>query len=273
MLEEDKLYPKSKTGANSTLANETGRRAARDGEGVVLVHDRIRSAILSGALPPGKAMGQTTLANELGVSRAPVREALRMLQSEGLLHAEPNRRVRIAEFSAADGEAVYALRIGIEAIAIQTTVPTLQTEDFARAEGLMTEMDYFAKVGDIERQRVPHRAFHMLFVAGAGSRFESMAATLFDHAERYRIAWGAIHTNLAVAQARRREEHQSIVDAAASGDGQRAAEQLAIHYARTATAVIARLEPERDLSLLRTAIQSVAPGALTAAFADEPKQR
>ena len=68
------------------------------------VYQRVRNAILDGELAPGAVMSQVALAEELGISRTPLREALRMLQSERLVEAEPNRRVRVAPMSPRDME-------------------------------------------------------------------------------------------------------------------------------------------------------------------------
>jgi GntR family transcriptional regulator, rspAB operon transcriptional repressor len=65
---------------------------AVNGQNTEDVYDRIRNAILDGELAPGAVMSQVALAEELGISRTPLREALRLLQGEGLVDAEPNRR-------------------------------------------------------------------------------------------------------------------------------------------------------------------------------------
>ena len=72
-----------------------------NGLGTEAVYQRVREAILEGEIAPGSTMSQVALADELGISRTPLREALRMLQSEGLVDAERNRRVRVAPVSAA----------------------------------------------------------------------------------------------------------------------------------------------------------------------------
>jgi DNA-binding GntR family transcriptional regulator len=76
----------------------------------------------------------------LGVGRTPLREALRMLQREGLVEAEPNHRVRVADFSIPDLEQLYAMRISLEALAIRLTVPHLQKEEPRRLEAYLTQM-------------------------------------------------------------------------------------------------------------------------------------
>lgn len=69
--------------------------ATRDGQNVTIVHDRLRQEILGGSIPPGET-SQAALARDLDVGRSRLREAIRMLQREGLVLAEPNRRLRIA---------------------------------------------------------------------------------------------------------------------------------------------------------------------------------
>src|SRR4051794_13170357 len=97
----------------------------RDGQVVAVVHDRLRAAILSGEIPAGQATSQNALARDFGAGRTPVREALRMLQREGLVLSEPNRRVRIADLSASDAEELYLMRIALEAGAPQHTAPAV----------------------------------------------------------------------------------------------------------------------------------------------------
>ena len=232
--------------------------APNEGQHVGVVHERLRGAILRGEIPAGATTSQAALAKELDAGRTPLREALRMLQREGLVISEPNRRVRIAELSSDDAEELYIMRISLEAVAIRITVPTLQSADFAALEGYMAQMDHYMRTGDSPGMRQPHHEFHQLLVAGAGPRVSDMIDQLFDHAERYRLRYGA--TRLEVWD-QRRAEHRAIVDAAAAGDPDLAAFRLTEHYASTATLIFAALDPDHDLLRLRTTIQTVAPSA------------
>src|SRR3984885_6529486 len=81
-----------------------GELMADNGQNTEDVYERVRNAILDGQLAPGAVMSQVALAQDLGISRTPLREALRMLQSEGLVEGEPNRRVRVAPMTASDLE-------------------------------------------------------------------------------------------------------------------------------------------------------------------------
>src|SRR5579885_1654687 len=108
------------------------------------VYARVREAILDGELAPGTVMSQVALAEDLGISRTPLREALRMLQSEGLIDAQPNRRVRVAPMTPQDLEDLWIIRVTLEAEALRLSVPRMTPEDLAGLEGHMAEMAHYA---------------------------------------------------------------------------------------------------------------------------------
>jgi DNA-binding GntR family transcriptional regulator len=233
--------------------------ATRDGQNVALVHEQLRRAILAGDIPPGQATSQIVLARELGVGRTPLREALRMLQHEGLVLSQPNRRVRIAELSVVDLEELYVARIALEAVATRLTIPALTPEDIAILEGLMAQMDSLIELGSNAAILTAHHAFHAGFVKGAGERPAVLMAQLFDHAERYRRIYAASAPD---QWPLRRAEHRAILDAAKTGDADKTADALAVHYIRTARLVAAGLDPDYELTRLRATLAAVAPGAL-----------
>ena len=228
----------------------------RDGQGVAEVHDCLRTAIQRGELEPGASVSQAQLARAFGAGRTPLREALRLLQREGLVIAAPNQRVRIAALTAEDFEEISIARLALEAVAIRITMPTFTAPDFAALEGYMAQMDYYQKCGDQPGFRGPHRAFHQTLVAAAGPRVRAEIGELTDHAERYRLRFGAFGN-----WDDGRAEHRAILDAAASGDADLAADRLAEHYARTIPLVFGALDPDHDLGRLRTTLRAVAPGA------------
>jgi len=78
--------------------------AAEEKIAAAQVHKRLRQMILDGTVPPGTVLSQVQLAQEIGVSRTPLREALRMLQEEGLVLAEYNHRVRVADIDISELE-------------------------------------------------------------------------------------------------------------------------------------------------------------------------
>ncbi len=210
------------------------------------VYRRVREAILDGELAPGQTMSQVVLAEELGVSRTPLREALRMLQGEGLVEARPNRRVRVAPISAGDLEELYAVRVALEAQALRLAVPRMTPEDIARLEGSIAEMAHYAEERDMRRWLVPHADYHRRLTELAGERFEGLLTQLYDHAERYRrlhIGYGPSAWATA--------DHRDILDAVKAGDARQSAALLAEHLSRIAFEVAEILEPGRDLAKLR----------------------
>jgi DNA-binding GntR family transcriptional regulator len=227
------------------------------GQSFVAVHARLRAAILSGEIPEGAVTSQATLAERFGVGRTPLREALRMLQREGLVISQPNHRVRIAELSSEDAEELYIMRIALEAVAIRVTVPVLTGADLAELDGLMAQMDHYMKLRDHVGHRDPHRQFHHRLVYAAGPRVSDEIDELFDHAERYRRRFGAADSWEA-----RRAEHRAILDAVGEGDREAAADLLADHYLHTVRLVFDELDPGHDLARLRETVAVVAPGAV-----------
>jgi len=228
----------------------------RDSASVATVHERLRTAILRGELEPGAVIPQGSLAAAFDAGRTPLREALRMLQREGLVISEPNRPVRIAPLSTEDFEEVYIMRIALETVAIHITMPTLTSDDFADLEGFMAQMNHYQKAMDLSGFRAPHRAFHHRLIAGAGLRVSTQIDELADHSERYRLRFSATESWREYG-----DEHREILDAAAAGDTDLAAKRLAVHYARNAARTFTVLDPEHDPGRLRCAIAAVAPGA------------
>src|SRR4051794_30978717 len=216
------------------------------------VHRMIRESILDGALTPGETMSQVALADELGVSRTPLREALRMLQGEGLILSEPNRRVRVAPLSLADVEELYAIRIPLEVMALRLSLPRMTPEDIADLEGFMAAMAHFAAADDYARWYVPHQAFHRGLTRRAGARFDALLVQLFDHAERYRrMHFGRRFSTQSTT------DHRDILDACEAGDADLASALLGRHLARTVFDIVEVVEPEYDLAALRQVLDDV----------------
>ena len=220
-----------------------------NGQGTEDVYERVRAAILDGELAPGAVMSQVALAEELGISRTPLREALRMLQSEGLVEGEPNRRVRVAPMTARDLEELCIMRVTLEAEALRLSVPSMTSEDIARLEGHMAQMAHYADQKDYRRWNAPHERFHRTLTEHAGERVNFVLSQMFDHAERYR----RLHIGQGPG-AWATPQHRDILDACKAGDRDKAAALLAGHLARTGLEVSELLDPTYAPELLRTAV-------------------
>lgn len=169
-----------------------------------------------------------------------------MLQAEGLIESEPNRRVRIAPLSLADAEQLCAVRVTLESAAIRISVPRLTPENIGALEGYMAEMTHFSTMKDYDRWYVPHRAFHRALIVHAGLRFENLIAPLFEHAERYR--------RLQFGRGPREQgtlEHRAILDACKEGERDLAALRLVQHLARTEFEILELVDNTYEPTLLR----------------------
>lgn len=223
-----------------------GRRAS------VTVHAHLRQLILDGVLPPGSVISQVELAKALGVSRTPLREALRMLQEEGLIEAEPNRRSRVTGFDPADLDSVYASRVVLESLGVALTVPHLSDADLEEAASLLESGRAKMEAGDIDGWREAHAAFHSKLVMHAGDHLRRTINSFAQRGERYlRIAqqwhggaWWAVDD----------VQHQVLLDACRNRRRDVAATQTARHLARTALAVMADVAPEREPVAVRAAL-------------------
>jgi DNA-binding GntR family transcriptional regulator len=233
----------------STSTAPVRGRGSRDN--IAAIHDELREAILRGDLHAGAVVSQLRLAETFGVSRGPVREALRLLQREGLIEAELNRRARIADFSVDDLEELYAMRIVNEALAVRATVPRLTPQQLHELHAALEAMDAVAGV-DVHAWEKPHRRFHRGLVAHGGPRLVRLVEQLSDHAERYRRVYIAGDPR---AWSVGTGEHRRIYEAAERRDAEGASEAIVQHLARTALTVLANLAPEHDPSLIRGAMR------------------
>lgn len=228
----------------------------RDGAGrrdnVEQVYRRVREAILEGEIAPGTVMSQVALADDLGVSRTPLREALRMLQSEGLVDAQANRRVTVRPISAGDLEELVVMRVALETEAIRLSVGRLGPEDLAALEGRLAEMTHYADAKDYARWQGPHNAFHRGLTAAAGPRVNALLAQLSDHFERYR----RMHIKRS-SKAWLTAGHREILDACKAGDRELSAALLADHLSRTALDLLDLLEPGYEPARLRQTLKDV----------------
>lgn len=234
-----------------------GRFDQDNNRGVILqVYAQLRKMILEGLLPPGASFKQNELAKELGVSRTPMREAVRMLQNEGLVVAELNQRAKVATINAPDLDAFYAKRILLEVLGIRLTVPGLSQAELEGLDRALAEMDLAAKKGDFGDWDKMHRHFHGILVSGSGEELRSTLAGFTEKSEFYRRIYTE-KTGPVRAGTMAFMEHSAIVEAAKLKQVELAGQRLARHLARTALTLIARAAPEFEPVATRTALQVV----------------
>jgi DNA-binding GntR family transcriptional regulator len=202
------------------------------------VEATLRAAILSGGLSGGTPLRQKDLAEAFGVSRMPVREALRQLEAQALIDFVPHKGAVVTEISAGDAADTYAIRLALEPAAFALSIPHLKEEDFARAADLIAEMD---GERDPSRMGELNRRFHMSLYARAGrprllALVEGQLAA-FDRYLRFHLAAkGREHMS--------QDDHRAMLDAARARDTDCATAVLRSHIG-TAAATIDRFFAER----------------------------
>jgi DNA-binding GntR family transcriptional regulator len=206
------------------------------------VHAYLRECILDGTLTPGTKLSQVTLAEQLGISRTPLREVLRMLQEEGLVEIEPNQRTRVAGLDPQELDDTYACRILMETLALSMTMGTFGPAGRKEARRLLTGMRRAAKTGDFDAWFAAHADYHRLITAGAGEVLQRQLRAFADRTIRYIRIYQLSDPNS--WQAAGDVEHQQILAALIAGDQQGALNEMAHHLARTALRVLTDCAPE-----------------------------
>ena len=146
------------------MAAMTGFEPIRTASLVDEAHRQIKSLILAGRLKPGEALKDSVLADQMGISRSPVREALRLLEQSGLVEKSANRSYRISRLAADDVPELAALRAADEVIAIRMIIKNRTPVD-----GLDAAIDRLRKAeGDAVATAAADAAFHAAVVALAG---------------------------------------------------------------------------------------------------------
>lgn len=135
---------------------------------VELAGDRLRDAILSGALAPGQKIVEEQLCADFGISRAPLREALRLLAQQGLVEHLPRRGSRVTVWSPTDIRQLFDLRHVLESHAVQTALPL--ADPAAQLQPVRAALEKMrTATADLDRDDA-HRLFHAAVVALAGNR-------------------------------------------------------------------------------------------------------
>ena len=233
----------------SAHPSESGQTA----DAVEHVHQVLRNMILDGSLLPGAVVSQVYLANELGVSRTPLREALRLLQHEGLIEVNQRRRPRIAPVEPSAIDALYADRILTEALGVTLTVPLLRAADIDALEKTLAAMSNFLRRKEFDAWQVSHKQFHHLLVSHAGKQLVAKIAAGRQRSQRYIRLYAQIPQMWEVGQ----PEHVSIAEAWVQGDASLAAERLARHLARSALNILSISAPEYEPRALRCALNLI----------------
>lgn len=205
------------------------------------IASELRDAILDGEYVPGARIRQEDLAERYGASRVPVREALRMLESEGLLTLVANTGAWITRLTLADCDELYRIRERLEPLLLSYSVPALSDSDIEHFAELADAME---AADDVEEFLRLDREFHLGSYAGAEtSVLGDLVLGLWNRTQHYRRAFTRVFRTEGDRSVH--HDHQLLVAAFRRRDTEEAERVLAAHIRRT------RLELARHPDLFR----------------------
>jgi DNA-binding GntR family transcriptional regulator len=197
----------------------------RTSEGVARI---LRTEIFSGQLKPGEPLPERLLAEQLGVSRTPVREALFTLQSEGLVELTPNRGATVRTITAHDIVQIYSLRGVLESYAAREAATTRTRQDLDALEDAHAKLERISASGTAPEQALADLAFHTLISEATGGRLlQTIMGQVLAFTVSYRsnYAYPADRAGIAIT------EHRAILDALRDQDADRAEQLMREHVA------------------------------------------
>jgi DNA-binding GntR family transcriptional regulator len=211
------------------------------------VYQRLRSEIVAARLLPGELLTLDELGTRYGVSRTPVREALRRLEAEGLVLFREHRRVQVAPLTVSEIADTYALRILTEGFAVSESIRRRPTEIAREAEVVYRHMERDASAGDSDAFYRHHLDFHRAIYAGAGSQeLSRVTEDLRTRTDRHRHA----HVSFQPANLRSTvDAHSGILAAVRAADQHGAARLVVEHLYATSVELLAQAGVDRSLLL------------------------
>ncbi len=203
----------------------------------------IREKILSGEYKHGEELKETALASELGVSRTPVREALRQMELEGLVKIIPNKGASVIGITAEDMEDIYSMRSLLEGLCAGFAAERINEEQLDKLEEIAYLTDFHVKKGNLEKLYELDNQFHEVMYEASGSRMLKHVLSDFHHyVERVRKA-----SLLSPGRSQMfNEEHKAILEAIREKDRGKA-ERLANAHMKNTIANISEQGLEKNV--------------------------
>lgn len=203
-------------------ASPRPQKRLRAGDQVGALADALRGQIIAGELRPGEPLRQELLADRFATSRMPIREALRVLEAEGLVVMVPHKGATVAPLDPAELEEVYEMRVAAEALALRRAIPELSNAQIDRAARIQDR----AEASGMVDFGALNKAFHMALYAPCGRpRLLAHIAGLSDIADRYlRFTAGSLDY-----LDRSHREHRDLLEACRRRDETMAVDVLTRH--------------------------------------------
>ncbi len=207
-----------------------------------VVFKTLRQAILTGELKPGERLMEIHLANKLGVSRTPIREAIRQLELEGLVIMVPRKGAQVASITEKSLTDVLEVRLALEKLAVELACKRISYEQKEILKEKMLEFEQLAGTDDASLIARADVAFHdAIFESTGNMRLGQMVNNLAEQMYRYRFEYikdRSGHEKLV-------SEHRLIYDAIIRADIEEATKQISVHIKNQEASIINQIRSEK----------------------------
>jgi len=171
--------------------------------------ETVRNAIVNGQIPAGARVAEPELADRFGISRTPIREAFRQLESEGFITVIPRKGAIVASLSAKDISDFYDLKMVLEGYAARCATRVLTEKEMAKMEAVNRQMEVAAAKKDLRKVLVLHNEFHDIFLKACGNeKLHAIVHNMVMQFQRFRLILamrGKIEGSI--------RQHREIIDA------------------------------------------------------------
>lgn len=206
-----------------------------------VVFNTLREAILKGELQPGERLMELQLASKLGVSRTPIREAIRMLEQEGLAVTVPRKGAEVARMTLKDMEDVLEIREALDELAAQIACERISSEQMNRLMDTKKEFERILASGEVKEIADVDVKFHdIIYEATDNAKLVYLLNNLREQLFRYRVEYLKNPENYPALI----QEHEAIVSALEARDKAKVTEAMHEHVTNQAVAVKAVIQEQ-----------------------------
>ncbi|VBB09100.1 transcription regulator hth gntr [Lucifera butyrica] len=192
----------------------------------IKVYKHIKSQIINGGYGPGEILLETKLADELGVSRTPIREAIHLLELEGLVESSTKKGAAVLGISTKDVQDIYAIRQLVEGLAARWAAEHLTAVEIKELQKIFELMEFYAHKLDVEEVTELDNRFHQIIYEASGSKILKLTlGNLHKYVQMARQESLKAHDRLPHTI----EEHRAVLQAFLDRDAEVAEKALAYH--------------------------------------------
>jgi len=203
------------------------------------VYEQLRTAIIKGKLKQGEHIVEMDISGQMGISRAPVREAIRLLEQEGLVIVSPNKGACVSGLSLKDAKEIFSLRIVLERFAVNLAVRNMNVEDFERLYEFIEKMREAVKEANSTRLVEYDLKFHEYIYRKANhNRLLHVMGMLNTPVRAYIAATNPFYSSLDEVA----DSHIPIVKALREKDAERAAFEIERHILEVGEQLLHKLQ-------------------------------